>query len=125
MSTNTDLARLLDMIDTLIETGAYHKRRGFKLADASPIFTGNHLIEEAAELQAEVILSEALDNYNAVVEEAADTLLCLLHIIKLMRIEPAMVIAIAQSKLSDTFTTNEAEITAIKPGGTRRSRQQP
>lgn len=118
----SELARLIDMIQTLIDNGSYHKRRGFRLADATPLFTSQHLLEEALELHAEIIASADHENSEAILEEAADTILMFLHLIQQQNISLPTLLEAAQRKLAATFTTDVSEVTAIGPGGTRRSR---
>ena len=110
------MQRLIDLIDDLYKLNAYHIRRGFRLKEGSALIASNHLLEEAIELQAEVIDSDR----EAIIEEAGDTLAVFCHLLKRTDISLEEVVESALDKVVRSYTTNPAEITAKNPGVTRK-----
>lgn len=117
---NLDSLQILcDLIAELDNTGAMHVTRGFKLADVPPALIGNHLIEEACELQGAVLDGGDMDQ---IYEEAADTLLMLCHVLLDHGASCATLVERAKVKLAKTFTTDPSKVTAIGKGYTRATR---
>jgi len=112
------MQKLIDLVDLLYEHNAYHVKRGFRINESSPLIASNHLLEEAVELQAEVIEADR----EAIIEESGDLLALFCHLIKQTDITLEEVVDSAVNKLNKAYTTNPAEVTAATPGVTRRSR---
>lgn len=93
----------------------YHKKRGFLLGTVTPTMVSCHLLEEAVELQAEIIS----DNHEGIVEEAADVYLLLMHLFVTLNLDIKKVETEALQKLEVAFTTKR---TKLNPGFTRRNR---
>lgn len=95
---------LVEDITKLHASGAYHIKRGFRLNELPIQIAGNHLIEEAAELQAELLTK----NYDKklVTEEASDVLTLLLRILVAADIKLPAVVREARKKLKSRFTTD-------------------
>lgn len=118
----------------LHEQGAYHVKRGFCLRDSLPFTASNHLIEEATELQAEVVERQInylnqkwtedddADNYNRSIEEAADVLLVFLHLILVSNLRFKDILKFAWKKLNKNFTLNKDEVLTKTPGFNRSNR---
>ena len=113
------MKKLIEYIDELHDTNAIHIKRGFCLQEANPIFATIHMLEEAVELQAEVCCDGPRE---AVVEEAADTLACYLHLLRILDISAEEVEERAIEKLKSVYTLNPDEVLTSTPGMTRRSR---
>ena len=105
---------LIKKLKAMHETPHYHKKRGFLLGTASPEMVSCHFLEEAVELQAEVIVN----NREGIFEEAGDTLLMLLQLFLTLDLDLDQVEAAALVKLKAAFTTEEPK----NPGFTRRNR---
>lgn len=113
------MKRLIDTIERLYEIDAIHIKRGFRVkTDGNKLVASNHLLEEAVELQAEVMV----DNREAIVEEAGDLLTLIVHLLKRCDISFDEVIESAVEKCHRIYTTDPKNITAITPGVTRRGR---
>ena len=117
---NKNFAELGFLIDYLHNVDAIHVKRGFKLSEATALDASNHMLEEAVELQAEVIAGDG--SPESVVEEAADTLICYLHLLKRMGVKVDDVTDRAYNKLLEVFTCDPKKVTAVKPGKTRKGR---
>ena len=116
-----DLNRLLSKIDSLYEQDAIHIKRGFKVrSEGSSTVASNHLIEEAVELQAEVLE----DNREGTIEEAGDLLTLFCHLLKRCHIPLQEVVDLAVAKLERVYTTDPSKVTAITSGVTRRGRKE-
>jgi phosphoribosyl-ATP pyrophosphohydrolase len=109
------MKEVLDAIDTLLATNAYHVKRGFRINESNALFSITHMLEEAVEFQAAALLGH---DRNATVEEAADTL----HSLRNCGISLDEVEKVAIEKLAQSFTDDPNKVTAISPGLTRRSR---
>ena len=101
-----------------------HKKRGFRIQNQSTAKVGCHLVEEATELLAELLEDGDTTEINmpAVVEEAADVLICLTRILYDCDIPLAQVLNRADKKIDDIWVEDESKVTATDPGFTRRSR---
>lgn len=95
-----------------------HKRRGFRLRDATPEFLTVHLLEEAVELQAEVIVSK---DRAKIVDEAGDVLCVFLHLLIASDISLYEVTDHALRKLKEALVPESASA-HTNPGFTRSSR---
>ena len=104
---------LIKKLKEMYKTPHYHKRRGFLLGTATSTMVSCHLLEEVVELQAEVIVN----NRKGIEEEAADTLVLLLHLFETLNLNIDQVETRALTKLKTTFTTKKQE-----GGFTRRDR---
>lgn len=113
------MSDLLELIDNLNRGGAYHIRRGFSLADTTPLLCTNHLLEEVVELQAEVCISK---DREATLDEASDVLAIFLHFIHINDIDLEMLATRCMEKLQANFTFDESEVISNNPGFTRRNR---
>lgn len=114
-----NLETLIQLVSDLYENNAIHVKRGFRLrTEGSNLVASNHLIEEAVELQAELIA----ENREATVEEAGDLLTLMCHILKRNNISIEEIAASAVEKVARSYTLNPEEVTAITPGVTRRGR---
>lgn len=114
------LNELVAEVAKLHQLGAYHIKRGFSLKDSKLTTASNHLIEEAVELQAEVLDGDI----DSKIEEAADVLLVFLHLLKISKISLNDVIAFAFKKLTRTFTLDKTKIKTSTPGYTRKNRDE-
>ena len=112
------IKQLVNRVRELHEQGAYHKKRGFSLKNTKLSVATNHLIEEAAELQAEILDGSSKNQ----IEEAADVLLVYLHLLKISQLEFNDVVKFAADKLEQNFTLNPSEILTTTPGFTRKNR---
>jgi phosphoribosyl-ATP pyrophosphohydrolase len=111
--------RLIAKVKTLYELDAIHIKRGFRLrTEGSVSVASNHLIEEAVELQAELLWGKR----EAIVEEAGDLLTLFCHILKRTDISLDEVVNSALEKAEKSYTADPEKITAITPGVTRRRR---
>lgn len=110
---------LWDHIVMLHKQGAYHKKRGFSLADVSAAVACNHLIEESVELQAEIMCGT---KENQVIE-ASDALATLLSTIFVQGLNIHDVISAADRKLYENFVYDKSEINTTTPGFSRSNRQ--
>jgi len=115
------IQNLVDLIDKLHEQDAYHIKRGFPLSEATPLIASNHLLEEAMEIQAEIIDGSGKD---LITEEAGDLLAVFCHLLKMSGISLDEVAGAAMSKLNTVYTTNPDEVTATISVVTRRGRAQ-
>jgi phosphoribosyl-ATP pyrophosphohydrolase len=109
---------LYEFIQKLHLDDAYHIKRGFRLSEASDIVASNHLVEEAVELQAEIIE----DNYDGILAEAADLVSMLIHVLVNRGIPLCCLEDAAIKKLTETFSIDAADIISTMPGLTRRNR---
>lgn len=116
----TSIEKLELEVQRLHNAGAYHKRRGFSLADSTKIMCSNHILEECTELQAEACITE---NREAIVEEAGDVIATYLHLLCLCGISLEEVADKCLEKLDIDFTTDINEICTSDPGFTRRNRE--
>ena len=115
-----DVSSLIERIKELHTQGAYHIKRGFSLKDSKKTTASNHLIEEAVELQAEVLDGDVITK----TEEAADVLLVYLHLLYISGISFADVRDFAQFKLEKDFTLDKSKILTTTPGYTRKNRNE-
>lgn len=115
-----NLTDLVLKIRELIEKGGYHVKRGFKLADVPAVVISNHLLEEAVELQAEVIVG---DSSLATRQEAADVLLVFLHLLEKTGLPLYLVAETALATLNKEFTLDLANLKTSTPGFSRSARQ--
>lgn len=118
--TTNSIAELVKIINGLWDKNAIHVRRGFRIQDIDSIAIGNHLIEEAVELQSAIIEKD----WAQTIEEASDVLLILLQL--LHNADPQIsigdVVHVAKQKLEKAFTTDQSKVTAKKPGFSRKNR---
>lgn len=113
------MQKLIEKVKQLYEADAIHIKRGFRVqSEGSLMVASNHLIEEAVELQAELLFGEK----PAQIEEAGDLLTLFCHILKRGDISLEEVVEAALAKAEKNYTTNPDEVTAITPGVTRRGR---
>jgi hypothetical protein len=117
-------------IDELRRRNATHRKRGFHINDIGEAMVSNHLIEEATELQAEILnrpwfVSSARDEgLVAIIEEASHVLSVYLHLLIKLGIPLGEVCDKAIQMLDKHWTTNADEVVAEAPGQTRRGRGQ-
>ena len=113
------MQKLIDKVAELYEADAIHIKRGFRVrTQGNMTVASNHLIEEAAELQAELLFGDRPHQ----VEEAGDLLTLFCHILKRGDITLAEVVDSAVEKAGRNYTMNPLEITAIVAGVTRSGR---
>ena len=117
-----EIQDLLDYVEELHQKDAIHVRRGFKLSQATALDASNHLLEEAIELQAEVIQNQEFGYTDDMLDEASDVLVCYLHLLRRKCMPLSKVAEHAKEKLQRAFTTDPSKVTAIKPGVTRKGR---
>ena len=111
--------KLIEKVRQLYEADAIHIKRGFRVrTEGSLMVASNHLIEEAVELQAELLFGEK----PAQVEEAGDLLTLFCHILKRGDISLEEVVDSAVEKAERNYTTDPEQVTAVTPGVTRRGR---
>lgn len=108
-------------VKRLHDVNAYHKRRGFRLAETSRMMCSNHLLEEVSELQAEACITE---DKKAITDEAGDVMATFLHLIYICDIDFDDVANMCLQKLDKYFTDNPNEVNTSSPGFTRRSRDE-
>ena len=121
---------LVAYVNKLHDADAIHVKRGFRLSEATAADASCHMLEEAVKLQAEVLQesqkhgSQVSMNWrlNGIIEEAADTLICYLHLLRRTDVTINMVAECAIKKLETVFTTDPDKVTAVKPGVTRKAR---
>jgi len=94
--------------------GRIHAKRGYKLNEASPNMAAIHLIEETVEYAAACIAPKGMKKndrekipYNLETEEAADILLCWLHLNFLRQIPLNSILEQAATKLDQIFPERE------------------
>ncbi len=109
---------LMDQIRELRDNNYRHKRRGFRLKAVSPEFLTVHLLEEAVELQAEVLTG---GTRTQIVDEAGDVLCVFLHLLIAKGIPLHDVVSHAMEKL-DRALVPDIESEHTNPGFTRSSR---
>lgn len=114
------IKRLNRRIHELHALGAYHKKRGFSLKEAKLSTASNHLIEEATELQAEMLDGDSATQ----VEEAADVLLVYLHLLRISNLTLKDVVKFARQKLERNFTLDKSEVLTDTPGYSRKNRNE-
>jgi phosphoribosyl-ATP pyrophosphohydrolase len=103
---------------------ARHVKRGYTINEVRDHHITNHLIEEAVELQAACLDDCGTDEQReAVVEEAADVLLLFSHLLLRKGITFGEVMDFAEDKLKKNWTTDPAEVTAVRQGFSRRTRK--
>lgn len=115
---NEHIAELDRYIHELDKRGAWHKRRGFRLSDATTQIATNHLLEEAVELQAEM----ANGNFASQIKEAGNLLGVFLHLLWMAGIPLERVISSTFKTLDENFTFDESEIVTNQRGFTRATR---
>lgn len=103
----------------LIDAGAWHKRRGFRLRGMYASVMTNRMLEEAVELQAECMNGTRAGQ----IREAADVLGVLLHLWQAFGISLPEVCEQTLQNLRENFTTNAADIETTNPGPLRSNRQ--
>jgi phosphoribosyl-ATP pyrophosphohydrolase len=113
------MKELYDFVEELHKRDAIHIKRGFRLSEASDVVNANHLLEEAVELQAEVISG----NKKAILEESADVLACFLHLLVRQGINIDELCSITKTKLEKVFSFDENDILTSTPGLTRKNRK--
>ena len=113
------MKELLSLIDELYEVNAYHVKRGFRLKEATSLMVSNHLLEEAVELQSEIMAN----NREAIVEEAGDVIVLFARVLRTTDVGLDEVLTFATKKLNKIFTTDPNKVTAISPGTSRRARK--
>lgn len=100
-----------------------HVRRGFSIEDMGLPQVTNHLLEEAVELQAALLNEEGPD---AILDEAADVLIVLMHLmIKSSTLSHEFfgrVCHRAHERIDLNWTNDPTQVTATKPGFSRRNR---
>ena len=119
--TTIEASDVENIINSLHENNAIHIKRGFYINDGNIHVGSNHLIEEAVEFQAALTLGDDRDSQ---VEEAADTLICLLSTLNFANITLEEVCQKAVIKISENWTTDSSKVTANKSGFTRSGRKQ-
>ena len=113
------MQKLIDKVAELYEADAIHIKRGFRVrTEGSLMVASNHLIEEAVELQAELLFGDRPKQ----VEEAGDLLTLFCHILKRGDITLAEVVDSAYEKACRNYTTDPTKVTAHTPGVTRSGR---
>lgn len=105
---------LIELLKKMYKTPHYHRKRSFLLGTATPTMVSCHFLEEAVELQTEVVIN----NREGIEAEAADTLILLLHLFETLNLNFNQVEAKALAKLNTAFTTTRQN----NPGFTRRNR---
>lgn len=113
------LADIIDLVKHLHAERAMHVKRGFCLSDLDVERTSNHLLEEAIELQAEVLEGHR----DGVVDESADVLATWLHLLQYQKIDFQEVLERCRQKLLDVFTFDPEDVLTTTPGYSRRHRQ--
>jgi len=114
------LQEIIQTIDQIWQRNSYHKKRGFRIREQSADKAGCHLVEEAVELLAEVMDEDGTTD--AVLDEAADVLICFSRVLYDHGINLGQLEARAYRKMHDAWTDDPSEITAKIPGTTRRGR---
>jgi phosphoribosyl-ATP pyrophosphohydrolase len=117
---NESVDDLIALIKNLCDSGARHKKRGFLIREATPELNAIHLVEEAVEVQAEVIISR---DKNGIISESADMLAIWLHLLVMCDITFEEVVAKSVEMLGNKTTCEESEVLTSTPGFTRRNRQ--
>lgn len=97
----------------------YHIKRGFCLRDASIGMAAHHCIEETVEMSEQVHYGDRA----GIVEEAADQLCCLFHVLAKANVTEDELCKVAFAKLAASFTDDPTKIKTTTPGLTRRNRQ--
>src|SRR5688500_14121464 len=115
----TMIEELLKKVAHLHHAGAYHRRRGFSLADSTPLLCTNHLLEETVEFQGEACIT---GDREAMIAEAGDVLAIFCHALVLLNISLEEVVAASDAGLDRNFTLNQDEVLTSTPGLTRRTR---
>jgi len=113
------MKELYEYVEWLHKVDAYHRKRGFRLSEASDTICTNHLIEEAVELQAEVLN----DDDAGIVNECSDLMACVIHLLVSRNISIDDVQHAALKKLGSVFTTDKDEVLTSKPGFARSNRE--
>lgn len=119
MTEMTKIDKLISLVRTLVATGAYHRKRGFSLSDSTPTIASTHMLEEAVELQAEVLIT---GDREAIIEESSDLLATWLHLLLQCDVEFETVVDKCIQKLHSVFTCDINELETSTPGVMRRSR---
>ena len=115
-----NVEEMIAKVSELYENDAIHVKRGFRLrTQGNSLVASNHLMEEVAEFQAEIIEC----NREFMLEEAGDVFMIFCHILKRNNISLDEVAASACEKLKRSYTLDPAQVTAIKAGVTRRGRK--
>ena len=86
------------LVQQLHDVGAKHRRKGFRLNEASLDTMGMHLVDELAELR-------KAETHNDRVDEAGDVLGVVLHLFYALGLPLSDVAAAAESKLYLRFST--------------------
>jgi hypothetical protein len=97
-------------IERLRERCARHRKKGFRITQLQPPLQSNHLIEEAVELQAELLGPIYVGRRAAIVGEAADTVVVLLHLLIQCGIEPDELLPACLKSLSDHWDSGEEKV---------------
>lgn len=125
------MQNLFEAVKSLHYKDAIHVKRGYKLSEASIADNANHLIEEAVEVQAELLkgLREGLTWYSLqhplskdLRQELADLAIVYNHLLVRLNLTPKDVEVEALAKLKDAFTKDPSKVTASKAGVTRSGR---
>mgnify|MGYP000190292959 CR=1 FL=1 len=111
---------LFEIVEQMHQTPHYHVRRGFVLGDLPAAIASNHLIEEAAEAQSELLVP-APDRAK-VLKELADTIGVFHRLCVKLGMTPQMVMDVAVTNLKETFTTDLAAVRCPLGGITRSTR---
>lgn len=98
MTTFTDV---WEEIERLRSVHARHRKKNFVITAVTPAVQSNHLIEEAVELQAEVVSDPYDGRRDAIICEAADTLVVLMHMMILHDINGSELLQASMRTLAD------------------------
>jgi phosphoribosyl-ATP pyrophosphohydrolase len=122
MNSVTDIQ---EYIASLYSIEARHVKRGYCINDSQLCHITNHLLEEAVELQAACLEVHGSPEEQAadVTEEAADVLLLFSHLLLRKGLRFEDVLSKAAEKLRTNWTTDPAEVTAVRKGFSRRTRK--
>lgn len=104
-------------IERLRQTCARHRKKGFFITQLQPPVQSNHLIEEVVELQAEVLGPFYDGRRAALLREAADTVVVLLHLLIQCGIDCEELLPACLKSLSDHWEPGLARPKAKPPDG--------
>jgi len=113
---------LIKEINRLYDSNAMHRKRGFSLQSITAQQVTNQLLEEAVELQGEVIVSH---DREGMIDESADVLITFFQLMSLHDISIEEIVRRGLNSLDVLFTTDPEEVLTDTPGFTRRTRVDP
>ena len=111
---------LFSVVEKLHQSPHYHVRRGFGLGDLPVHLASNHLIEEATELQAELLMPTP--DREKVLKELADVIGVFHCICVKLGVTPQMLMTLAATNLQETFTSDTSKVRGPLGGVTRSTR---